>query len=1171
MNIKLYGFLIFLLFPFLLWSQIDRSNYELLWEINGNGLAEPSYLLGTIHLKDERVFEFSDSLYYKLEQCKALAIEVHPDSINNYLLDLYSNRDTINTLKESLSPNAYDDINKLLFERVGKTIEELANKNPFLIKMMLRQKADEKPTDKDLFMDLFLYRMARNQGKQTFGLEKIEDHKNLTSSYFRTFENNEELEDNFLVRKYNSIVKEDPFESLINLYLTGDLGLIQLLTQFDEEDEYQYELITKRNHIIADNIDQLIHQQSTFNAIGAAHLPGKDGVIELLRNKGYNMRPVTAAFTGKAANYQYEKSAPIWYPFQTDFYRYRISFPGKPYKLDKELRHRLISNVQLFNDIVEEQFYSAISVLLFTNEGVERDSFLIDEIKARYLKKDNYKLLSTKKIETDSIECIEFKVQKDIDNFLIGRAFQANDNLYFITVERSDEHFENRDIQRFFDSFHLEDPIHKSWVNFYDEKGAFSARLPHEPNYQLITEEVEDLDEIQKYSLHVYMASNLEEAMTFLIRYNDLPEGMVSENDTIFYHEIKRMFEEKTGEEFNSTIVYKDGYEGREFIYTLDSLFIRIQAFLRGNRMYFVLGQSLGAYSNIETIEDFFNNFKFEPFLPATFSEYSYEDDGFSVRFPKAPTITKDTFSSYNFPYEYYNIYATTDANSGSVYGLTTSTFSEYHREESLDSMLNRLVQETPEFADSLLEATNLTISNLPAKKLKVQSPLVSTTYNSVIVVKGNKAYEIFIYSNKECTEEEINAYLTSLSIDESPSSFNLFESKIEKIIQDLQSTDGDVRKKAKTGLSNYALKQEELPFIYAAFQKDYPEDTLGYTSVFEILCDHLALVNDENTISFLNEKYYTSTNDSEKQIAILTTIGNLEKTDSISVFFKLANDYKEVGDNENYYYYSVFEPFHDSLNLAVRYFPQLMELGKQKAFRGQIASITNTVLMDDSLESNFIQPYKSEFCSYASEIVQRYELLSKDTVDYFSDYWVLSNLIDIIGQLSFDEKSAELFDSLLDLNSQSLRASVMLALIKNDKKVGKKNWDYIFTDLYEWHNLLLSLEKINRLDKAPSNQLNKRNVAKAALYSYIYDDYDYPSKMKILDVQPFQYQGEELSLCVMEFYYYEDDGPYVGIISQPKQKGKFNLSPKIINMSYDTFEEGNYQSEVDQLLKNYK
>ena len=64
----LFAMLLILLIPttVLRAQRINRSNYELLWRIDGPGMTSPSYLFGTMHLTDKRVFEFSDSVLLAL-------------------------------------------------------------------------------------------------------------------------------------------------------------------------------------------------------------------------------------------------------------------------------------------------------------------------------------------------------------------------------------------------------------------------------------------------------------------------------------------------------------------------------------------------------------------------------------------------------------------------------------------------------------------------------------------------------------------------------------------------------------------------------------------------------------------------------------------------------------------------------------------------------------------------------------------------------------------------------------------------------------------------------------------------------------------------------------------------------------------------------------------------
>ena len=52
---------------------------SILWEISGNGLVQPSYLFGSMHISNKEVFHLSDSFYMAIKSCDVVALEVDPN------------------------------------------------------------------------------------------------------------------------------------------------------------------------------------------------------------------------------------------------------------------------------------------------------------------------------------------------------------------------------------------------------------------------------------------------------------------------------------------------------------------------------------------------------------------------------------------------------------------------------------------------------------------------------------------------------------------------------------------------------------------------------------------------------------------------------------------------------------------------------------------------------------------------------------------------------------------------------------------------------------------------------------------------------------------------------------------------------------------------------------
>ena len=82
----------------------------------------------------------------------------------------------------------------------------------------------------------------------------------------------------------------------MTLYLAQDLdGLLHFYEGFDTDmvsDSFDDALIQNRNVVMAERMDKIIQEQKAFMAVGALHLPGENGVLELLRQKGYQVRPI---------------------------------------------------------------------------------------------------------------------------------------------------------------------------------------------------------------------------------------------------------------------------------------------------------------------------------------------------------------------------------------------------------------------------------------------------------------------------------------------------------------------------------------------------------------------------------------------------------------------------------------------------------------------------------------------------------------------------------------------------------------------------------------------------------------------------------------------------------------------------------------------------------------
>jgi uncharacterized protein YbaP (TraB family) len=311
MKYRLLFIITILTFTFSLQAQniVDRSNYKLLWEITGNGFEKPSYLFGSMHIEDDRVFDFCDSMLVCLENCEGFSGELNMDSMIYFVMKAMFSEDTTNILRDILSAEAYEGLNNKLLNKEGKGIDDLNNKQPWIIEMMLKEDAPESDSDFESALDMYLYNYAKKLGKETYGLEEIEDQLSLSLLKYETYQ--EYLTDTDTIDSNNS---NDMLEQLTRIYISGDIEVIDdVFVKPMPDDMYKQKLLTDRNIVMADNIELLGQRMSMFNVVGAAHLPSEMGVIELLRKKGFSLRPVSPDFTGKS---QFKDLSHIELPWQ---------------------------------------------------------------------------------------------------------------------------------------------------------------------------------------------------------------------------------------------------------------------------------------------------------------------------------------------------------------------------------------------------------------------------------------------------------------------------------------------------------------------------------------------------------------------------------------------------------------------------------------------------------------------------------------------------------------------------------------------------------------------------------------------------------------------------------------------------------------------------------------
>jgi len=274
----------------------DRMPYGkgLLWKIERAGVA-PSHVFGTIHSTDKRVSKLPKPVNKVIRAAKSMILEIaRTDDMPVRMARLMMLRDG-RRLEQILGTEMFGQF-AAIAGRYGLPASLLQRIKPWaaLITISLPPKEKTRQAAGRLPLDLALGARAQKRGVPVFGLETVEEQLNL-------FEGLPEADQiSLLATAIRDHDKVGPmFERMILSYLDRDLeGLMTwAIDQTAGGNErhrqiFEVRFLERRNKLMVDRPRARLQTGAALIAVGAAHLPGKTGVLSLLAEQGYTIERV---------------------------------------------------------------------------------------------------------------------------------------------------------------------------------------------------------------------------------------------------------------------------------------------------------------------------------------------------------------------------------------------------------------------------------------------------------------------------------------------------------------------------------------------------------------------------------------------------------------------------------------------------------------------------------------------------------------------------------------------------------------------------------------------------------------------------------------------------------------------------------------------------------------
>ena len=271
------------------------SNAQLVWKISGNGIQKPSYILGTHHgcpfnycdsipglmnafdkvdniIGEINMIEFSEMSPVRMQKMQAMMMMPADTS----LLSLFNEEETAK-------------VNAWLKDEMGASLEMLSVMKPMTIMVTVQNKEMMEVIPEIATMttiDKYMQTLGQRKGKTIGELETADYQMELL------YGNSLEEQADALLEMIDHGDSKGLLQQLTNAYKSQDLDTLWDIFQ-EQMTGYEYDAIVKvRNLNWEKQMKEILPKQTTLFVVGAGHLPGEYGMINLLREAGYKVKPV---------------------------------------------------------------------------------------------------------------------------------------------------------------------------------------------------------------------------------------------------------------------------------------------------------------------------------------------------------------------------------------------------------------------------------------------------------------------------------------------------------------------------------------------------------------------------------------------------------------------------------------------------------------------------------------------------------------------------------------------------------------------------------------------------------------------------------------------------------------------------------------------------------------
>lgn len=1169
--------LLFLFFTGAVYGQKKAAKYpSLLWEITGNGLTKPSYLFGTMHVSSKMVFHLSDSFYLALKSVDAVALELNPDQWQGQMANMDRLKDNYADFMQPV-PSNYLNENSFRIPQYDDALKVAMSTEPTVVNSLLyRSYKSREDFEEDTFLDLYIYQTGKKLGKRGTGVE----------DYFET--------EKIVLQAYADMAKEKKkktididFESRSEIldktqdaYRRGDLDLMDSLDRMmDGSDAFIEKFLYKRNEIQAGSIDTILKKSSLFVGVGAAHLPGERGVIELLRRMGYHLRPVLMTDRDGAQKEEIDRlKVPVKFTTQVAEDKfYSVDMPGPLFKLGSDYRQM---DRRQYSDMSNGAYYLVTRVQTHAAFLGQTDKHVLNKVDSILYENIPGKILSKKLINRNGYSGFDISNRTRRGDLQRYNIFITPFEVIIFKISGKENYVDGEEAERFFSSIQLKEPSNGS-VNFQPLHGEFTVRFPQQPAVHINTNNADKADRWE------YEAVDQTTGDACLVLKKAVYNFRFLEEDDFDLGLIEESFRDP--DSFDRQLYRNRGtYKGfpsldvREKLKDGSTVYARY--IIRGPHYYVVAVKSRNRKNEANA---FLNSFSFSDFKYDVAKNYADTFMHFTVNTPVVPEIdndiraitenaSEDLFNGNNsIGYLSYwpktkNALFKSDAT-GELVGVNLQEYPKYfYAKDSAAFLKEELKKYVDKNSMQLYSSNEFLLKNgIRGIRFSLRDTGSSRTINRVLMLKDNYLFGLVALGDTLNSESVfLRSFFASMNPEEKKLGRDIYGSRTDEFFTDLFSKDSTTQKKAQQSISNVYFAEQDAPKIAAAIARLNLSDKEYFSSKTKLIAE-LGYIKDTTrpVVTDLLKKIYTQTADTSLfQNEVLKALARHQTTESYRLFKELVLQDPPVF-SDNYDYRNLFRSLGDSLQLARELFPELMQLSAIRDYKDQVTGLLAT-LADSNIvkaadyESYFTKIYFDAKVELKKLQVKDEKILEKEMVKADTDspvsfgdytYGRSSNDLDDYSVLLlpfYDKKNVQLFfERLLSSREPTVRLDAAVLLLRNKLAVADSILENLAADDMYRGRLYTRLEKIKRLDRFPAKYKNQLDMARSFLVAY--KSYNKPDSVVFVKKQPASCLDKKGVVYFFRYRLKKEDDWKMGISGlQPEDEARIYTDSRLTIMT---------------------